>query len=120
MKRSVSTAMPLVVAILPGVIVIKSAAPQSRAGIAEKPKRVLFVCEHSAAKSVLTASEFTEIAKRRGLADRAIFRGANPDSEIAPAVIKALARDGIKVERKPSAVTTQDIGGDRHVCVFCM
>jgi arsenate reductase len=109
MKLSVSTAMPLVFAILTGISVIECAAPQPRAGMAEKPKKLLFVCEHGSARSVLAASEFNEMAKQRGLADRAIFRGTNPDSEIAPAVIQALAREGVTVEGKPSAVTTQDM-----------
>ena len=118
MKLSISTGMPLVFAILSGVIVIDSASPQPQAGIAEKPKRILFVCEHGAAKSVLAASEFNEMAKQRGLADRAIFRGANPDAKIAPAVSEALARDGVIVKGKPSAVTTRDMENADTVVSF--
>src|SRR4051812_34549689 len=42
------------------------------------PQPVLFVCEHGAAKSVIAATYFNQLATARGLAVRATARGADP------------------------------------------
>ena len=70
---------------------------------------VLFVCEHGAVKSVLAAAEFNRQAERRGLSWRATFRGTQPESEIAPAVVKVLKQDGIVLEAKPSKISRADL-----------
>lgn len=57
-------------------------------------KIVLFMCPHSAAKSVLAASYFNRTAEARGLDIRAEFAGTEPDDEISPNVLAMLARDG--------------------------
>jgi protein-tyrosine-phosphatase len=47
-------------------------------------QRVVFVCEHGAAKSILAATEFDALANARGVAARAVARGT------APAVVSGL------------------------------
>jgi hypothetical protein len=47
---------------------------------------ILFVCHHGAAKSVLAGSYFNQLAGQIGLDARAIARGTEPDSDVAPRV----------------------------------
>lgn len=74
-----------------------------------RPKQILFVCEHGAAKSILAAAEFNRLAKERGLAIAAVSRGVAPEPKVAPAVAQSLARDGMTVKGDPSKVSDGDI-----------
>ena len=56
--------------------------------------RILFVCLHGAAKSVLAAADCERLAASRGLRVTADFAGTEPDADIAPKVAAAL-RDRI-------------------------
>ena len=76
----------------------------------EKTPTILFVCEHGAAKSVIAAAYFDKLAKERGLKYRAVFRGTNPDSALAPAAEKGLREDGIDTRGwKPELVSKRDM-----------
>lgn len=55
--------------------------------------RVVFVCEHGAAKSVVAAALFNRMAAERGLAAQAVARGTEPDT-----VIPAHVRDGLRAD----------------------
>ena len=57
--------------------------------------RVLFVCLHGAAKSVVGAAHFRRLAAARGLAIDAVAAGTEPDPELAPGAVKGLAGDGL-------------------------
>src|SRR5690349_13383908 len=61
----------------------------------EQTPVVIFVCEHGAAKSVLSAALFNKLATERRLNLRAIARGTNPDPEISPKVARGLQADGL-------------------------
>jgi arsenate reductase len=65
----------LCAALLLTAFVVGSAAQTTDAAAAP---RVIFVCEHGAAKSVIAAAYFNKIATERGLPDRATYRGASP------------------------------------------
>jgi hypothetical protein len=56
----------------------------------EQTPVIIFVCEHGAAKSILSAAIFNKLAAERGLNFRAIARGTNPDPEISPKVARGL------------------------------
>ena len=56
---------------------------------------IVFVCEHGAAKSVIAATFFNRLAAERGLRERAIYRGANPQADLSPATVKGLRDDGL-------------------------
>ena len=60
------------------------------------PAKVVFVCEHGAAKSVLAAAELERMAKERGLNFSIVARGTNIDPELAPSVVNGLRADGLK------------------------
>src|SRR5258707_15766013 len=54
------------------------------------PRQVVFVGEHGAAKSVSAAAYFNELARERGLPERASARGTPPDPAYSPVVVQGL------------------------------
>ena len=75
-------------------------------------RTVLFLCPHAAAKSVLAAAEFERLVVARGLAARADAAGTEPDPATNPAVVAALAADGIDVSgHRPRRVTGDELAG---------
>lgn len=75
-------------------------------------QKVLFVCLHGAAKSVLAAADFERMAKERGLPIAAEAAGTEPDAEIAPKVLAALKADGVDLAgHKPRQVTRDMAAG---------
>jgi protein-tyrosine-phosphatase len=96
-----------------GIILALLAATAGRAGD-DKP-RVVFVCEHGAAKSVVAAAHFNHLARERGLAVRAIARGTVPDERMAPVAVKGLVADGLKApEGNPVLVRPEELAGARR------
>ena len=78
--------------------------------------RVVFVCEHGAAKSVIAAAYFNKIAAERGLPDRAIYRGASPQAELSVSALKGLKEDGLTLPSdKPAPITAADVAAATHV-----
>jgi arsenate reductase len=79
-------------------------------------QRIVFVCEHGAAKSVIAAAYFNKLAVERGLRERAIYRGANPQDELSAAVLKGLRDDGLAVPTsKPAPITAADVTAATHI-----
>src|SRR6476619_7190599 len=73
---------------------------------------VVFVCEHGAAKSILSAALFNKLARERNLDIRAIARGTNPDPEIAPKVARGLQADGLTAsESAPKLISQAELVG---------
>jgi protein-tyrosine-phosphatase len=87
---------------------------------AEQTPVVIFVCEHGAAKSILSAAIFNKLARERGLNLRAIARGTNPDPEISPKVAAGLRADELAPsEPSPKKISKADLVGARRVVTFC-
>ncbi|HYZ86806.1 MAG TPA: hypothetical protein VE621_20490, partial [Bryobacteraceae bacterium] len=83
---------------------------------ATKSHDVVFVCEHGAAKSVIAAAHFNQLARERGLNLRAVARGTNPDPEVAPKVVAGLRSEGLKeITAKPQLVSERDTSDARRV-----
>ena len=81
---------------------------------------VIFVCEHGAAKSVIAATYFNQLADQQGLTWEAIARGTNPDHELSLPTIDGLANDGLApVESAPQKLSSQDIRLARRIVSFC-
>ncbi len=81
--------------------------------------RVLFVCLHGAAKSVIAATHCRRLAAERGLRVEATFAGTEPDPEIAPRVVKELQAEGIDVQGlRPRLITAQDVAAASRVVTF--
>jgi chromate transporter len=79
---------------------------------AEPTPRVVFVCAHGSAKSLVAASLFDRLAKERGLAFRALSRGTAPDSSVPAPVVESLRSDGFDVSGfRPQPLTKEDMAG---------
>ena len=52
------------------------------------PRRVLFVCLHGSAKSLIALEHFRRLAAERGIAVEAAAAGTAPDAEIPPHVVQ--------------------------------
>ena len=86
---------------------------------ASRAPRVLFVCQHGAAKSVVGAAHFRRLAASRGLQVTAAAAGTEPDAELAPKAVKGLAGDGLAVApARPRPVTLYDLESAARVVSF--
>ncbi|RPI96410.1 MAG: hypothetical protein EHM40_01460 [Chloroflexi bacterium] len=80
---------------------------------------VVFVCEHGAAKSVLAAAYFNQLAHKMGLNLRAAARGIDPDEKLSPQAIKGLSEDGLTpTESVPQKLAEADIQSAQRVVTF--
>lgn len=81
---------------------------------------IVFVCEHGAAKSILAAAYFNELASEMELDQRAIARGTNPDDELSSQTVSGLSRDGLRpTESKPQKLTEADLQNAQLLITFC-
>ena len=60
-------------------------------------ERVVFVCEHGAAKSILAGTYFNLLAERHGLSARAIARGTEPGAEVSERVRADASETGVQL-----------------------
>jgi protein-tyrosine-phosphatase len=115
-KRSYTTIF--VVAALWSAVVLsgRTAAQTIQSRPETSASTIVFVCEHGSAKSVVAAAHFNRLAAEKALPYRAVFRGTNPDKEVAPGVKAGLAADGIDVSAwSPKAVTDDEIRGAAQI-----
>jgi protein-tyrosine-phosphatase len=81
--------------------------------------RVLFVCLHGAAKSVIAAAHFRRLATARGLSIDAVAAGTEPDPALAPGAVRGLAGDGLAAApARPRPVTLYDLDSAARVVSF--
>jgi protein-tyrosine-phosphatase len=93
----------------------------ARARTADTPAspRVVFVCLHGAAKSVVAAAHFRRLAADRGLSVGAVAAGTEPDAELAPGAVKGLAAEGLTPSpARPRPVTLYDLTRAARVVSF--
>ena len=81
--------------------------------------KVLFVCLHGSAKSLIALEHFRRLAAERGIIVAADSAGLEPDETVPPRVIEGLAKDGIDVRgRQPRPVTAADVAQASHLVTF--
>jgi len=81
---------------------------------------LIFVCKHGAAKSVIAAAYFNQLARQRGLNWNAVARGIDPDPELSEQTILGLSKDGvIPAESTPQKLTLEDIESAQRMIRFC-
>lgn len=86
----------------------------------EQQHRIVFVCEHGAAKSVIAAAYFNKLASEANLDLRAVARGTNPDAELSPKTVAGLQADGLPpTESVPQKLSLTDIESAKQVVSFC-
>src|SRR5580765_5093315 len=81
--------------------------------------QVVFVCEHGAALSVVSAAYFNKLALEHHLNLRAIARGTIPQEDIAVSAREGLRADGVAFETKrPRALTRSDVAHALRIVTF--
>lgn len=81
---------------------------------------IVFVCEHGAAKSVVAATYFNQLAKDAGLDLQAIARGTNPDDKLSEQAVQGLAKDGLtSVQSTPQLLSISDVRSAIRIVSFC-
>jgi hypothetical protein len=81
--------------------------------------RVLFVCQHGAAKSVVAAAHFRRLAAARGLSIGAVAAGVEPDPELASGAVKGLSAEGLTATpARPRPVTLYDRDSAMRIVSF--
>jgi arsenate reductase (thioredoxin) len=100
--------------------ILMSNDPAAAVRPAAKPATVVFVCEHGAAKSVLAAAYFNQLAAARHLNFRAVARGVTPQADLSTATVAGLRKDQVPFSsEKPRLLTTRDLDGAARVVAFC-
>jgi arsenate reductase (thioredoxin) len=109
MKKMVTSTIVLIAI----VILSLSVNGQEQNVVKEKEQTpvIIFICEHGAAKSIVSAAYFNKLATERHLNFRAIARGTNPDKEISPKVQEGLRKDGL--------TSGADLACAMRVITFC-
>lgn len=81
--------------------------------------KVVFVCLHGAAKSVLAATLFGQEATRARVPVEILARGIEPDVEVSAAAAGGLLAEGHDVRgNRPRALTGGDLVGASRVVAF--
>jgi arsenate reductase len=77
---------------------------------------ILFVCPAGAAKSVIAAGYFNQLAQKWGLSINADSAGTEPDETVSPVVVAMLGREGIDVsQHQPRLVSAEELKSARRV-----
>jgi arsenate reductase (thioredoxin) len=81
---------------------------------------ILFVCEHGAAKSIVAATYFNQLAKEQNLNLSALARGTNPDAELSEPTVAGLSRDGLTpTDPAPEKLSITDTRAAQRIISFC-
>jgi arsenate reductase len=87
--------------------------------IMAQDKKIIFVCEHGAAKSVIAASYFNKMAKERNLDYVAECRGTDPDSEVSKVAKDGLTKDNVfDPNTKPKKLLSSDTANVERIILF--
>jgi len=86
----------------------------------QAPPRIIFVCEHGSAKSIVAAAYFNKLAGERKFDLRAIARGIHPDGQLAPQAVEGLHKDGlVPGEQMPRRLSEVEAAGASYLVAFC-
>lgn len=81
-------------------------------------QKVVFVCEHGAAKSVIAANYFNKLASERGLNYEAVCRATAPDSTLNAGTRTGLKADQIKPNTNPQKLDLADTTNATRIVLF--
>ena len=85
----------------------------------QNPK-IVFICEHGAAKSILAAAYFNKLAQENNLGLSAIARGTHPDAELSSKALSGMRKDGLTpTELIPIRLTREEMESVQRVVSFC-
>jgi arsenate reductase len=99
-------------------LALVSAILSTHATIAQT-RKVIFVCEHGAAKSVIAASYFNKLAKERNLDYIAECRGTSPDSVVSLKTQEGLTKDNVyDTTTRPTKLQISDTTNAERIILF--
>jgi protein-tyrosine-phosphatase len=79
-------------------------------------ERIVFLCPHGAAKSVIAAAYCQQLADLQNVPLRATAAGTEPDAEFSPAVLELLRTEGICVaDQRPRRVTPEELAAASRI-----
>jgi protein-tyrosine-phosphatase len=83
--------------------------------------KILFLCPHNAAKSVIAAALLQQAAQQQGLSLEVTSAGTEPSAQVATSVVARLAQDGLDVAAHRSVRVTADqlYAADRVISLGC-
>jgi arsenate reductase len=82
-------------------------------------KKIIFVCEHGSAKSVIAVAYFNKFAKEQNLPYEAVARGTDPDTVISPKTKQLLIQEKLFDKTfVPQRLSQQDVDGAQQVFLF--
>jgi hypothetical protein len=81
-------------------------------------QKVVFVCEHGAAKSVIAANYFNKLAAERGLSYEAVCRATAPDSTLNAGTRAGLRKDNIQQNKNPLKLNLADTINATRIIIF--
>lgn len=82
-------------------------------------RRVVFVCLHGSAKSLIAAEHLNRLAESQGLRVRGESAGLEPDADVPPGVVAGLGRDGFAVDLYRPRQLTPDMLEQAALVVLC-
>jgi protein-tyrosine-phosphatase len=84
-------------------------------------RKLLFLCPHNAAKSVIAMAYWNHLAQQCGLAVIADSAGTEPSASVSPVVIALLAEAGMDVTHyRPRRVLVEDVrSAERIISMGC-
>ena len=87
---------------------------------APDPPEIVFVCQHGAALSVVSAAYFNKLAKEEHLNVHAVARGVTPQQDVSMIAAKGLRADGVLSETKrPQILSAEDASRALRIVAFC-
>ena len=82
-------------------------------------ERIVFLCPHGAAKSVIAAAYCQQLGDRQNVPLRATAAGTEPDAEVSPAVLELLRMEGIDVaDQRPRRVTHEELVAAARIILY--
>ena len=82
-------------------------------------KKILFVCEHGSAKSMIATAYFNKFAKEKNLPWEAFSSGTDPDQEISTKTKQLLEGDHLYDKNlKPHKMSQTDVNSAEQVVMF--
>lgn len=80
------------------------------------PEKILFMCPHNAAKSVIALGYFRQLATRIGVDTVIDSAGTDPDDSVWPSVVELLQADDVDVTQEvPRMVTDKDLADSTRI-----
>lgn len=100
------------------VILLSIGLIASATALAQSNK-IIFVCEHGSAKSVIAAVYFNKLAKEKNLPYEAVARGTDPDTVISTKTKQLLIQENLFDKHfVPQKLSQQDVDGAQQVFLF--